>query len=161
MVIVVDSREKKNQHITEYLEALPCRYEVHKLDFGDYSATLEVGGTTVTLADKVAIERKGSLDELAINITAQRERFEREFQRAARLGAKVYLMVEDSTWNDIVFHRYRSQLSPKAYIATLLAWQTRYNVTVSFIPKDMSGMYIKGTLYYAMREYLRKARFWQ
>jgi ERCC4-type nuclease len=154
LTIIVDSREKVNQHITSYLDELPCKYIVQKLDFGDYSAQTDINGQTYSLADKVVIERKASLDELATNITSQRARFEREFKRASEKGAKVYLVIEDASWGDITFHRYRSQMNPKAYMATLWAWQEHYNITVNFIPKAMSGMFIKGTLHYAMRDYI-------
>ena len=161
IIIIVDSREKVNQHITGYLDRFPCRYEIQKLDFGDYSAKIELGGATISLADSVAIERKASLDELATNITKERARFEREFERAKSKNAKVFLLIENGSWWDIVAHHYRSRLNPKSYMATLLSWQYRYNLTVSFIQQPASGMYIKGTLHYALREELlrRQIRF--
>lgn len=159
MTIIVDSREKVNQHITTYFNGSSCRYEVKKLDFGDYSAKFEYNNQTITLEDKVVIERKSSLDELAVNVTSQRARFEREFKRAQDAGAKVFLLVEDASWWDVIAHNYRSQLNAKSYMATLLAWQYRYNLTVSFIRKELSGMFIKGTLHYALRDYLIKHGF--
>lgn len=157
MIIIVDSREKVNQHVTTYFDDLPCRcrYEIKKLDFGDYSAKIQLDNQiTISLEDKVVIERKASLDELAINITKDRPRFEREFQRAKDKNAKVFLLIENASWWDIIAHHYRSQLNPKSFTATLLAWQCRYNITVSFIQENLSGMFIKGTMFYALRDYL-------
>lgn len=159
MTIIVDSREKVNQHITTYLDRLPCNYEIKKLDFGDYSAKIQLDNQIISLEDKVVIERKASLDELAINITSQRARFEREFQRAKSNGAKVFLLIENASWWDIIAHHYRSQLNSKSYMATLLAWQCKYNITVSFINDNLSGMFIKGTLHYALRDYLIRQGF--
>lgn len=157
MTIIVDSREKVNQHITSYLDKNQDQYCIKKLDFGDYSAKIDFGGTNIDLSDKVVIERKASLDELAINVTKDRERFEREFKRCQDKNAKIFLLIENASWWDIASHHYRSQLNQKSYMATLLAWQYKYNITVSFIQENLSGMYIKGTLYYALRDYLIKS----
>ena len=74
MRIVIDTREKKNAHITAALQARKCLYSAHKLDYGDYTCeydTAEKSG--IIFADRVVIERKASLDELAV-ILLRRER---------------------------------------------------------------------------------------
>lgn len=154
MTITIDSREKVNSHITTFLDSNRTQYQVKKLDFGDYSATLNYAGYEIDLSTKVVIERKASLDELAINVTKDRGRFEREFKRCQEQYAKIFLMIENSSWSDIIHHNYRSQLNPKSFIATLLSWQYKYNITISFVPSETSGMYVQGTLYYAMRDYI-------
>lgn len=37
MVILVDSREKKNSHILDYFKKQKIAYQVEKLEYGDYS----------------------------------------------------------------------------------------------------------------------------
>lgn len=68
------------------------------MNFGDYTAYVKLpNGKSFTLADKVVIERKMDLTELATCYTSQRERFTKEFERAKERGAKIYLLVEDAT----------------------------------------------------------------
>ena len=40
MVVIVDSREKKNEHILEYLNGEGIKWRVEKLDSADYSFVL-------------------------------------------------------------------------------------------------------------------------
>lgn len=155
MRIVIDTREKKNAHITAALQARKCLYSAHKLDYGDYTCeydTAEKSG--IIFADRVVIERKASLDELAGNITKERARFDREFQRAKAAGAKVFLMIEGGSYDDIKKHLYRSQMPPNAYLNTLFSWQQKYNITISFVSKLFAADYIYGTLFMALKNHL-------
>lgn len=151
--IIVDTREQKWQHIECSLKATGTPYERCKLDFGDYSCT--VGDGRISFFDKVVIERKANLDEIAGNFTKGRERFDREFKRAVDSKAKVFLIIENASWEDIKNHNYRSRFSPKSFIATLLAWQARFNITVFFCKQNSSGDVIKGILWYFAKEYLK------
>ena len=88
-------------------------------------------------------------------MTADRDRFEREFLRAKAYGVKVYLIIENCSWSDIMLHNYRSKLTPKSLMATLLSWQVRFNVSVIFCKPQETGQIIYYTLYYAAREALK------
>lgn len=155
MKIIVDTREKKNSHIISTLDARRCPYSAHKLDYGDYTCTYDTSEKSgILFADKVVIERKANLDELAGNITKERARFDREFQRAGAAGAKVFLMVEGGSYDDIRRHFYRSQMPPNAYLNTLFSWQQKYNITISFVSREFAGDYIYGTLFMALKNYL-------
>lgn len=155
MEIIVDTREKKNSHITALLDERKCSYKAQKLDYGDYTCTYASGkNNTVSIENIAVIERKANLDELAGNITKGRERFEREFLRAREAGAKVFLMIEGGSYDAIQEHRYRSQLPPKAYLNTLFSWQQKYNITISFVSKKFAGNYIYATLFMALKNYL-------
>lgn len=155
MEIIVDTREKKNSHITALLDERKCPYKAQKLDYGDYTCTYASGkNNTVSIENIAVIERKANLDELAGNITKGRERFEREFLRAREAGAKVFLMIEGGSYDAIQEHRYRSQLPPKAYLNTLFSWQQKYNITISFVSKKFAGNYIYATLFMALKNYL-------
>ena len=48
----------------------------------------------------------------------------------------------------------RMMLSLKSLLASLLSWQTRFNVTIIFTSKGNTGALIHGILYYAVREHL-------
>ena len=37
MIVLVDSREKKNSHILDYFRKQKIAYQVEKLEYGDYS----------------------------------------------------------------------------------------------------------------------------
>ena len=155
MCILVDTREKKNLHITDGLQGLNCPYKSHKLDYGDYSCEwLDGAGIAHSFADRACIERKASLDEIALNFTSGRERFRREFGRAAENQSKIYLMIEKGSYKDIINHKYRSQYQPNSFLATLWSWQEEFNMSVNFIPAEYAAMYIKGTLFYALKKYL-------
>lgn len=148
MIVLIDTREQKNEHIIQYLDSKGIGFSIRRIRTGDYSAQLD----DMTIEDEIVIERKGSLTELAGNVAGDRTRFEAELIRAKAVGVKVFLMVEDAEWSDISRHRYRTELSPKAFEATLMAWQARYNVTILFTPKEDAGRRLYEILWYWMRE---------
>ena len=151
ITIISDTREQVNGHITEYFDKNKIAYITRKLDTGDYSAMIG----DMTLEHDVVIEKKNGLDEIAGNFTVDRERFEREFQRAKCNGTKVHLIIENASWSDIFLHNYRSKLEPKSLIASLLSWQVRFNITGTFCKPGETGQIIYGILYYAAREALK------
>lgn len=151
LTIICDTREQVNANVTYYFEQKKIPHISRKLDIGDYSATIG----DMTLESDVVCERKANIDELCGNMTADRDRFEREFLRARAYSVKVYLIIENCSWSDIMLHNYRSKLSPKSLMATLLSWQVRYNVSVIFCKPQETGQIIYYTLYYAAREGLK------
>ena len=111
MTIIVDSREQKTEQAQKRYAAFGCDWKREKLDFGDYSAEFTMPDNTVFALDRlVVVERKMSLDELCGCYTRERERFVREFERAAGCGARVYLLIENATWELIYNGKYRSQM---------------------------------------------------
>lgn len=149
--IVIDTREQKNKHITDFLDKEGIQYESRKMEVGDYSA--QIGDMTFEMS--IAVERKHNLDEICQNLGTDRDRFNREFLRAKAYGTKVYLVIENATWDDIYNHNYRSALTPKALLASLYSWTCRYNVTILFCEPKYTGRIIHGLLYYAVREELQ------
>lgn len=156
--VIVDSREQKWGHIKTALTATETPYIQQKLNYGDYTCTaIDSQFQTISLANKYVIERKRNLDELVGNFTKGRERFDREFKRAIADNAKVFLLIEDpKLWENIRKHNYRSQMPPKALLATLCSWQARYNITIITCSQTDSGTIIKAVLWYALRDYLQK-----
>ena len=149
LTIICDTREK-DTHCEEYFRSqkIPC--VVRKLDTGDYSA--QIGD--MTLERSVAIERKHNLDELCGNMTVDRDRFEREFLRAKAHGLHIFLIVENATWTDVFLGNYRSKLSSKSLVGSILSWLARFDVTLIFCKPDETPKLIYGILYYFAREEL-------
>jgi hypothetical protein len=97
------------------------------------------------------IERKMDLDELASCFTRGRERFEREFERATSVNAKVYLLIENANMEAIINHRYRSKFNSDAFLASVIAWSARYNITPIMCRADTSGRIIREILFRDMK----------
>ena len=164
MGILADTREQKWEHIRWMLDQAGCRVERGKLDQGDYTAFVPMSAFPgfqdvpgfYSLQDEVVIERKANLDEIAGNFTTGRERFEREFLRAKSKGVKVFLVIENANWADVLSHNYRSQLSPKSLMGSLLSWQAKYNVTIVFCRPEETARILYSTLYYWLKARLEE-----
>jgi hypothetical protein len=103
--------------------------------------------------NEIAIERKGSLEELSGNFTQDRIRFENELIRSRDM--KITLLIENSSIDNLIEHNYKTQLSEKAYFASLLSFQQRYNINTVFIDKKHAWKYIYSTFYYYLKEKFR------
>lgn len=163
--IICDTREQATPKAEERYKAFGVPFKRATLGYGDYCGNIilpEFGSlydTSETIHPRFVIERKNSLDELAMCFTRDRKRFRREFERAAEQHAKVILLVENATWEAIDAHRYRSRFTPAAFNASLVAWSIRYNVTPIFCKADSSGKRIKDFLYRDMKERLEGGEF--
>lgn len=138
LAILCDTREKKNQHLLKVWEKKSIRYKNHKLDVGDYSFEFD----KKSFEKIIAIERKNSLDELCGNFTKYRERFRREFTRASKDKTLVILLIENSSYDDIIKHNYHSKMHPNALLGSIRAWRERYDIYVVFSEKEASAAYI-------------------
>lgn len=87
MKILIDSREKKFEHITRYFDRHSVEYEIKKLDVGDY-ADSENG--------RIVIDRKSGLEEISMNLLnkSDSQRFWREIRRSHEQGIKLVILVE-------------------------------------------------------------------
>ena len=162
--IIADTREHNTGKASERFKSFGAPVRRATLSYGDYCANvIRAGGplydTSRTVKPACVIERKMSLDELAGCFTSGRDRFRREFERAAEMGAKIYLLTENGSWEGIMNHRYRSHFNPKAFLASLVAWSVRYNMTPLFCKADVSGKMIKEILYRDMKERLEHGEF--
>lgn len=155
MVCLVDTREQNTAAFRRRIKQIGCPVERQKLSFGDYSAKFPLpDGGWFDLSPLVAVERKMSLDELCMCYTRERPRFEREFVRAKDAGAKIYLLVEDASWEAAYLGEYRSQMTSKAFVASLLAWLARYNCQILMCSHMTSGHLIRDVLYREAKERL-------
>lgn len=153
LTLIVDTREHQTEQFNRRLKLIGLPYVREKLDFGDYSVRCKLpSGEGLSLADKVVIERKMSLDELAQCYTRDRKRFKAEFERAKEASAKIYLLVENASWEMAYDCKYTSRVLPKALVASMTAWLARYNCQLIMCQRDTAGLLIKEILYREMKE---------
>lgn len=152
MVCLVDTREQDTPRLRARLKEIGCPWERKKLNFGDYSVKCDA----IDLSETIAVERKMDLDELCNCYCKERKRFEREFERAKQAGAKVYLLIEDGSWEDAYSGKYRSRMSPESLVASIQAWLARYNCQVIFCRQHTTGKLIHDILYRELKEALEK-----
>lgn len=163
--IIVDRREQRTPKASERYKSFGVPYEQATLSYGDYAAniTLPDGSAlwdiSKRLSPRCVIERKMSLDELAGCFTRSRDRFRREFERAAAEDAVTYLLVEGASYEAIISHRYRSRFHPEAYLASLMAWQVRYGIRTIFCKQGTSGRLIREILYRDIKERLERGEY--
>ena len=162
--ILVDTREQATPKAIERYEAFGVPYERTTLSYGDYCGIITVHGSSIydtssAVKASCVIERKMSLDELASCFTRSRDRFRREIERACSSGSKVYLLVENGSYEGIIKHRYKSRYNPTAFLASLTAWTVRYNIIPIFCKAETSGQIIKEILYRDMKERLERGEY--
>ena len=162
--ILVDTREQNTPKAVERYKSFGVPHQRATLNYGDYCGIVTVNAgpiydTTTTVSAVCVIERKMSIDELAMCFGRGRARFDREFQRARDSGAKIYLLVENASWEAILNHRYRSRFTPQALMASLAAWSVRYDITPIFCRAPTSGVLIKEILYRDIKERLERGEF--
>ena len=75
------------------------------------------------------VERK-SLADLAGSLGNGRENFEKEMLRMANY--RFAAIVVEGTREDILEHRYQSNITPKSVLSSLAAFEVRYGVHVKF-----------------------------
>jgi ERCC4-type nuclease len=158
MVVLIDTREQPTDRAKKRYEALEAPYERRTLSYGDYTYNAQLpNGKWLfedgeTVSGYAVVERKMHLDELASCLTHSRERFEREFQRAKDHGARIFLLVENATWENLIAGRYRSKFNEKAFFASLCAWLVRYDLQLVFCKEETSGKIIKELLYRDLKQ---------
>lgn len=156
MIILIDNREHETEEFIKRRKSFGCESFQSKLSFGDYTAYVKLpNGKSFTLADKVVIERKMDLTELASCYTSQRERFTKEFERAKERGAKIYLLVEDATQEKAYKGLYRSKMSPSSFVGSLTTQLARYDCQLIMCHPDTTGKLIHDILVHEMREALK------
>ena len=158
--VIVDTREKVNEHIVNKFIENNIDYKLEKLNIGDY-AIVDMNG----YMPKIVIERKASLDELLQNLIdrnsldeeSQVNRFHRELVRAEALGIRVILIIENLNWySDILKHNYRSKITPAAARGLIMSLEAKYpNVSIKGVDKGEMASFIHSTLFYSLREELK------
>lgn len=96
MVVLIDTREQKCEHIKAWLEAKKRPYKITKVDLGDYSCYIPNGsfkGQTrdIYFTDDIVIERKSCIDELAMNLRTKKDNLKDIDKEAVELLGEKYL----------------------------------------------------------------------
>ncbi len=157
MTIIIDSNEQVFDHISDWFDKKKIPYVRKKLNFCDYSfylpANPELGIARDIYFDKeIAVERKRDLNEISGNFCDGRTQFENEFIRST---GRVYLLIENAAYEDILNGNYDTKVTPQAFTGSLHAFIDRYNISSVFI-KDNSytARFIYHTFYHHLRNYL-------
>lgn len=155
ITIISDTREQPTDRYKRRMEQIGLPYVREKLDAGDYSCRcLLPDGSDFNLSKYIAIERKMNIDELCQCFTRDRKRFEKEFERAKAAGTKIYLLVENGSWEKVYGGKYRSKMTPQALIASIDAFRARYDMQLDFCKDETSGLLIRDILYRELKEKL-------
>ena len=155
MTVLVDSREQDTQRARSRYAQFECPWERATIHTGDYSVKFQMpDGGWLDLSNEIAVERKYSLDEVCMCFGSERKRFIKEFERAKENNIRLWLLLENSTFKKAYAGQYRSQYKPKSLIASILAFQARYNCRIVMCDESVSGRLIRDILYYEGREIL-------
>lgn len=160
ITMLLDTREQRNEHIVAWLDRKKFPYKQKKLDYGDYSVFIPKNEKLgiprdIYFNNLVAIERKGSLDELAGNFSKDRARIEKEF---SLFNGKMKMIIENSTYDDVKNQNYRSQYKPESFLATLHSFESKYGVEFVFMPNpDSTPLYMYLHFRHWVKNYIRGA----
>ena len=134
-MILVDTRERKWDHIRTKWEAGGVEFEVRKLDFGDYMIP---GGS-------VSVDRKQNIDELAMNLcTSDARRFWNEIRNAKKHGIKIVILCEHSRNvkepRDVLGWRSKhSRITGERVFRAMFEASAAYGVEFRFTDKRNTG----------------------
>ena len=125
--------------ITDSREQLPYSFEDYQVEIS--TAALPAGDYSLAgFTDRIGIERK-SLDDLIGCLTGKdRTRFERELAKAGSFER--FVVVVESSLQDVSFKRYRSAMAPHAVLQSVTAFYIRYGVPFLFCGDRAGGEYI-------------------
>ena len=153
MVCICDSREQSTPKLKARLKQINLPVEREALLCGDYSAKVKLpSGEWYQIP--VSLERKMNISEACMCYCQERSRFVREFDRAKDNNIKMYLLIEDATWENIYAGRYRSKMLPQSLVASLLSWLARYNCQIIMCKAETTGRIIHDILYREAKEIL-------
>lgn len=153
MVILIDTREKKNDHIKSVFDKGNIKYESYKLDFGDYSfkipANEELGIDRDLYFDhEIVVERKANLEELSQNFTKLRANLKKELAIAPQ---RKVMLIEGHSYTDLCHSFYDTNYPNKAFLASLHSFWHRFNCPF-FFQKDNRDS--AAFIYYFLESYL-------
>ena len=135
-MVIVDSREKKWEHIKKYFEKNHIEYEVKKLDVADYM---------VDGREHLVIDRKQNLNECCSNLcTNDSSRFWREVRLAKKMGVKMIVLVEHGkaikSIKDVVkWNSAYTKISGKQLMEEMYRVHIAYGVEWFFCEKKDTG----------------------
>lgn len=168
MEIIVDTREQNTERARARYARFSVPYRHCALDYGDYTYNFRLpDGKWLygpkkgikALEPQVVVERKMDLDELTGNFTKGRKRFQSEFEKVKAVNGRIYLLVENASWENLMNGRYRSQFNQNAFMASITAYMVRYGAGIVFCKEESSSQIIKEILYRELKERLENGEY--
>lgn len=146
-MIIVDSRERKWEHIQKYFDSHEIEYVFpQKLDTGDYLNTEN---------PFVVIDRKANLQEICSNLSKGKEnivRFTKEAKRAKEKGMRFIVLIEGTnakTTKDLASWKSKySKHTGKWLVNQMFSLTLAYNIEWVFCKKNETAKKILELLEY-------------
>ena len=143
MMILIDTREKKFDHIKDYFDAHEIPYKMQLLLCGDYMRDDRPG---------LSIDRKRNLEEISGNLCTPENRFWREMRRARDQGIHMVVLIEHGgqikSLDDVrKWHSKYSKVSGTQLRAEMIRISLAYDVDFQFCAKVSTGRRIMEILY--------------
>lgn len=163
--ILIDKREQPSERANKRYSQFECPFRRVTLNYCDYTYNFRLPNGSMlydydqTIKADAAIERKMSLVELSGNFTRGRENFKEEFERAKENNASIYLLVEDATWENLIYGRYKTKFNSNSFFASITAFMARYQIKPIFCKSEISGKMIKQILYRELKERLERGDY--
>lgn len=151
--LLIDTREKPKaiETIMKQFREAGIRYERTKLLFGDYMDWNR---------PHIVVDRKQSIQELAMNCTRDHDRFRAELERAKAAGSTLVILVEQNRYKDrerwirvgtiediMLWSSPHTTIRGEKVYRVLRAWMAKYDIEVVFCDKRQTGKRILEILY--------------
>ena len=137
MIIEMDTRNQKDEYVTDYLDSRGVKWIRNKL----YSGDVKLVNST-----KVIIDLKKDLLEMCGNLTSMKEheRVKREIERAREIGCERFIFLikeqrissieEVNNWSST-----RTRVKGETLAKIIKTMKERYNVEFMFTKKELAG----------------------
>ena len=137
MIIEMDTRNQKDEYVTDYLDSHGVKWIRNKL----YSGDVKLVNST-----KVIIDLKKDLLEMCGNLTSikEHERVKREIERAREIGCERFIFLikeqrissidEVNNWSS-----KRTRVKGETLMKIMNTMKERYNVEFIFTKKELAG----------------------
>jgi len=151
--LLIDTREKPKaiETIMKQFREAGIRYERTKLLFGDYMDWNR---------PHIVIDRKQSIQELAMNCTRDHDRFRAELERAKAAESELVILVEQNRYKDrdkwihvetiedlMLWESPHTTIRGEKVYRVLRAWMAKYPIRVVFCDKRSTGKKILEIIY--------------
>ena len=151
--LLIDTREKPKaiETILKQFDEAGIPHERTKLLFGDYMDYNR---------PHIVVDRKQNIAELAKNCTIEAERFKKELERAQRANSRLVILVEQIRYKDreewirvndisdlMLWSNPHSKIRGEKVFRVLSSWINKYNISVVFCDKRVTGRKILEIIY--------------
>lgn len=137
MIIEMDTRNQKDEYVTDFLDSHGIKWIRNKLYAGDVK---------LINSTKIIIDLKKDLLEMCGNLTSlkEHERIKREIERAREIGCErfIFLIKEQkiSTIQDVNnWSSKRTKVKGETLAKIMNTMSERYNVEFMFTKKELAG----------------------